>query len=1012
MMDARSLNQAVLRTVCGLCLLLSVSTAMATDYYVDTTGSNGNNGLAPTSAWRTIQKAADTATAGDTVYIADGTYNESVAFSQDGTAANPIRFVAMTTGNAIIATPTYPALEIEDDDYLHFEGLTVVGVHVQYKSAVLLYNALGIVFTRCDVSNSYHGFDTEDSELTVTWSKIHDCSRELFQPRTGTTLVILDSELYNSYEDGVHGTTSTGGPNPDSTTMTISRCRIHDNGRHGIRTSRCRATITNCLIYNNGYGAPGYGFGIHSYEYSDTTVEHCTIVNNQQYGIRTKAAQNTTLRNSIVAYNGDYGLRGDVAGAFRADTDYNLLYSNSSGNYQQVTAGANDIYVDPEFLGAPDFRLQPTSPAVDAGTGTMLSDLEWKPRPQGAGVDLGCYEAGPLVYYVRVTGDDSNNGLSPAQAFRTISKAASIVTEDSIVHVGGGSYPEGVVLQRQGTSSKPISFIADVTGAETGDAGPVVVTPPVDQQYGWTLENAEYISLDGFRISGAGMSQANGLLVDNSVAITIKDCEIDTTIHGLYGTSSTLILNNCDVHDTTTAGLWLTGVADADLQVTNLTLTNNGTYGVYVNSCDLNFTAANIGDWTMTGSQSTIGGVSSTLTFDNVTIAGGATAGVQLAQGIISATNTTFSGNGYGLAVDESNVTLTTCTFSGNTVGLYATHNGLVSVTNSTFTGNSLWGASVTPSGNAGETATFDNCTFHTNAGGLALANATDGDVLLRGATTIRDNTAAGLHYENCTLTVDDQAGGANWISQRNHYGLSCHQSDVAFSDLVIQDSLSYGIMCEDSSVAVSGCTLTGPSGIYADANNDSLTVSKTTLDSGATAGWGVVRYGGDVTMTNCIVDGFWIGVYLATANATDDVSIMNVTMAHVTGYGVYAVSGETLVRNTIVAGNGAGYGMIRLAGTLTHSHNVVADMATPFFGTTADATESVKNPQFVDSANGDFHLGVGSPAINAGMDLGMLVPDDMEGNARPSYNRYEIGAYEFMAPNGSLRVLDWQETR
>ena len=43
-------------------------------YYVATTGSNSANGSA-TAPWATIQQAANEVKAGDTVYVAPGTYN-------------------------------------------------------------------------------------------------------------------------------------------------------------------------------------------------------------------------------------------------------------------------------------------------------------------------------------------------------------------------------------------------------------------------------------------------------------------------------------------------------------------------------------------------------------------------------------------------------------------------------------------------------------------------------------------------------------------------------------------------------------------------------------------------------------------------------------------------------------------------------------------------------------------------------------------------------------------------
>ena len=66
----------------------------AADYYVATNGSDSAAGTwgAP---FATIQKAADTVAAGDTVYIRGGTYHEEVVINNlDGTAGNPILFTA------------------------------------------------------------------------------------------------------------------------------------------------------------------------------------------------------------------------------------------------------------------------------------------------------------------------------------------------------------------------------------------------------------------------------------------------------------------------------------------------------------------------------------------------------------------------------------------------------------------------------------------------------------------------------------------------------------------------------------------------------------------------------------------------------------------------------------------------------------------------------------------------------------------------------------------------------
>lgn len=58
---------------------LAVPAAQAAVYYVSTTGNDNNNGTSLSMPWRTINKAAQTMFAGDTVYIRGGTYRESVS---------------------------------------------------------------------------------------------------------------------------------------------------------------------------------------------------------------------------------------------------------------------------------------------------------------------------------------------------------------------------------------------------------------------------------------------------------------------------------------------------------------------------------------------------------------------------------------------------------------------------------------------------------------------------------------------------------------------------------------------------------------------------------------------------------------------------------------------------------------------------------------------------------------------------------------------------------------------
>ncbi|GAB3544349.1 hypothetical protein GCM10027343_19370 [Noviherbaspirillum agri] len=84
-------------------------------YYISPNGNDANAGTA-TAPWRTIQKAASTVSAGATVILLDGTYEEpSISFRRSGTADNPITFKAQNKWKAVVASTSgcNPAFSIK-----------------------------------------------------------------------------------------------------------------------------------------------------------------------------------------------------------------------------------------------------------------------------------------------------------------------------------------------------------------------------------------------------------------------------------------------------------------------------------------------------------------------------------------------------------------------------------------------------------------------------------------------------------------------------------------------------------------------------------------------------------------------------------------------------------------------------------------------------------------------------------------------------------------------------------
>lgn len=80
------------------------------------------------------------------------------------------------------------------------------------------------------------------------------------------------------------------------------------------------------------------------------------------------------------------------------------------------------------------------------------------------------------VYYVRKSGSNANDGLSPANAWLTIDHAANNVAAGDTVYIGAGIYRELVTLDTSGSSGSSIRWIGDVSGAQTGDPGFVMIS--------------------------------------------------------------------------------------------------------------------------------------------------------------------------------------------------------------------------------------------------------------------------------------------------------------------------------------------------------------------------------------------------------------------------------------------------------------------------------------------------------------------------------------------------------
>jgi len=358
-------------------------------YYVRKSGSDADAGTSPSDAWRTIDKAADTVTAGSVVYVGAGTYMEQVTLSHDGTSDNPIQFIAdvsgaMTgdAGQVTISNPGGQVITVHHDDYITFSGFTIING----GDAIWWENSIGGRVENCTlINNQDDSFDIHGSELTIVSCEISDSGDEGIAVRHDCDVTVIDTVITNSGGEGI-GATDSG------SSVTISRTTISGSAARGILLNHVTAEIIDSLIVNNGDD----GVHIGNHADNDIAVWHCTIADNELDGFEINGGT-AQLTNSIIATNLDDGI--DYNSGSLTHT-YNVVYGSGDDDFAGTNPSTGESTQNPQFAGGGEYHLQSSSPAIDAGTDASAItnvDRDNNPRPAGNGWDIGCYEGTGII---------------------------------------------------------------------------------------------------------------------------------------------------------------------------------------------------------------------------------------------------------------------------------------------------------------------------------------------------------------------------------------------------------------------------------------------------------------------------------------------------------------------------------------------------------------------------------------------------------------------------------------
>ncbi|HKE46941.1 MAG TPA: right-handed parallel beta-helix repeat-containing protein [Rhodanobacteraceae bacterium] len=402
-------------------LALAATAAQATTYYVATTGNDGNPGTS-SRPWRTIQHAADRVAPGDTIRVRAGNY-AGANFETSGTASRPIVLQAYPGETPVINAdnPVTPdGINLEGASYMTVKGFTVNG-RTRAGIRAVTCNHVTIRDNRMD-RNGYWGILTgfcDDLliEHNVASRSVHQ--HGIYVSNSGDRPVIRRNFVYGNSQAGIHmnGDASEGGDGIISNAI-VEMNIVHGNGAAGGSGINCDgvqdSTFRNNLLYDEHasgislYQIDGGGPSSGNRLLNNTVI----VASNGRWALNIQdGARNTTLDNNIL-YNlgssrGVLDISPDSLPGLASD--YNAVmnrFTTDGGDSiltlaqwrQQTGLDAHSFFATPAqlFLDAShnDYRLSPTSPAIDHGTtlADVPTDLLGVTRPQGAAYDVGAYE--------------------------------------------------------------------------------------------------------------------------------------------------------------------------------------------------------------------------------------------------------------------------------------------------------------------------------------------------------------------------------------------------------------------------------------------------------------------------------------------------------------------------------------------------------------------------------------------------------------------------------------------
>lgn len=512
--------------------MLEVREVLST-FYVATNG-NDNAGGSSASPWATLQHAANSVKAGDTVIIEAGSY-KGFDMETSGTATALIKFLA-NPGVSITSPEALrgkDGIDLEGASYIEIEGFNAsnmaeAGIRSVTNTGCIIEDNV------CNANGHWGIFTGFSNDILIEGNTCSNSQLEhgIYVSNSAVNPTIIDNTCFGNYQNGIHinGDASQGGTGIVTGALVEGNV-IYNNGAGGGSGINCDGVqdsiIENNLLYDNhANGISLYQITAGGPSENDVVANNTVIMaSNGRWAlnIQNGGINNTVFNNILLNDNTAHGsiiISSDSLSGFKSDN--NVLTTNSSAfdinndstgaddfmswsswesetgqDKQSLTATASQLFAN---VSGNNYQLSSTSPAINAGLASFngdsapTTDLLGNPRPSGSAYDIGAYEYQSTTSTNKPPTVTTPAAASPATVTGTttnLSVQASDPNGDALTYTWAEtSGPSGVTFSANGTGS------SNNTTATFTQAGSYSFTVTVKDTAGLTATSSVNVTVN------------------------------------------------------------------------------------------------------------------------------------------------------------------------------------------------------------------------------------------------------------------------------------------------------------------------------------------------------------------------------------------------------------------------------------------------------------------------------------------------------------------------------------